>query len=165
MLTFFHYNWVVREQWYQWCEEITNDELLRERTGGVGSILQTLFHIIDVEWSWIRMLEGKPDTPENFEDYKNLDKIRQLDEKYRTDIEGFVEAWDDSMEKRPFYDPQPDGSVAMDAWGEVMRHVIAHQIHHMGQLSVWAREIGKKPVSPNVIGKGLIHPETVDEDQ
>ncbi|WP_243840759.1 DinB family protein [Paenisporosarcina antarctica] len=24
-----------------------------------------------------------------------------------------------------------------------MRHVIAHEIHHVGQMSVWAREIGK----------------------
>jgi uncharacterized damage-inducible protein DinB len=37
-----------------------------------------------------------------------------------------------------------------------MRHVIAHQIHHIGQLSIWSRELGKPPVSANVIGKGLI---------
>lgn len=106
------------------------------------------------------MLQGKPDFQEDFENYKTLDKIRELDNKFRPEVEEFVEVWDESMEKRPFYDPQPDGSVAVDAWGEVMRHVIAHQIHHMGQLSVWAREIGKKPISANVIGKGLIHPET-----
>lgn len=38
-----------------------------------------------------------------------------------------------------------------------MRHMIAHEIHHIGQLSVWAREIGKKPVSANLIGKELSH--------
>jgi uncharacterized damage-inducible protein DinB len=36
------------------------------------------------------------------------------------------------METRPFYDPQLDGKLAIDAWGEVMRHVIAHEIHHIG---------------------------------
>ncbi|MDQ0088538.1 putative damage-inducible protein DinB [Paenibacillus anaericanus] len=164
MQTFFRYNWTVREQWYQWCEDVTYDELIRERTGGVGSILQTLFHIIDVEWSWIRILQGKPDFQEDFENYKTLDKLIELDLKFRPEVEEFVEAWNESMEKRPCYDPQPDGNVDIDAWGEVMRHVIAHQIHHMGQLSVWAREVGKKPISANVIGKGLIKTETKVED-
>jgi len=48
MQTLFRYNWLVREDWYRWCEEIPEEELLRIRIGGVGGILQTLFHIIDV---------------------------------------------------------------------------------------------------------------------
>ncbi|BCG59969.1 hypothetical protein PUR_33940 [Paenibacillus sp. URB8-2] len=54
MEAWFRYNWMVREQWYEWCGELTEEELLRERTGGIGSILRTLFHIVDVEWSWMR---------------------------------------------------------------------------------------------------------------
>ncbi|MFD1774109.1 DinB family protein [Paenibacillus rhizophilus] len=159
MEAWFSYNWMVREQWYEWCGELTEEELLCERTGGVGSILRTLFHIVDVEWSWIRSLQGKPDFQEDFEGYKTLEKVRKLDAEFRPEVETFVYAWDDNMETRIFRDPQPDGSVAVDAWGEVMRHMIAHQIHHLGQLSVWAREIGKRPVSANFIGKSLIKPE------
>ena len=58
--TLFTYNWMVREEWYKWCEDVPLEELLKVRTGGVGGILHTLFHIIDVEWSWIRVLKGKP---------------------------------------------------------------------------------------------------------
>ncbi|ANS75708.1 damage-inducible protein DinB [Paenibacillus yonginensis] len=159
MEIFFRYNWMVREQWYAWCEEVSYDELIRQRTGGVGNILQTLFHIADVEWSWIRLLQGKEDFQEDFEEYKTLEKVRGLDSQFRTEVQKFVESWDDSMENRPLYDLQSDGTLAIDTWGEVMRHIIAHQIHHMGQLSVWSREIGKKPVSANVIGKGLMKPD------
>ncbi|MEO2206563.1 DinB family protein [Paenibacillus pabuli] len=159
METFFRYNWMVREQWYAWCEELPLEELLRPRTGGVGSILQTLFHIIDVEWSWLQILQDKPDGAEDFEHYKSLEAVRQFDRKLRPDVEAFVLAWDTSMEKRAHIDHQSNGNVVIDSWGEVMRHVIAHEIHHMGQLSVWARELGKKPVSANVIGKGLITPD------
>ncbi|WP_211748611.1 DinB family protein [Paenibacillus sp. Marseille-Q4541] len=160
MQTFFRHNWIVREQWYEWCEDLPEEELLRPRTGGVGSILQTLFHIVDVEWSWIRVLQGKPDFQENFEEYATLQKVRELDKRFKSEVEEFVYAWNDTMETRALYDERPDGTVDIDTWGEVMRHVIAHQIHHMGQLSVWAREeeINKKPVSPNVIGKNLITP-------
>lgn len=52
---------MVRKEWYQLCEQLSEEDLLKPRVGGMGSILRTFFHIIDVEWSWIRMLEGKPD--------------------------------------------------------------------------------------------------------
>lgn len=156
METLFRYNWMVREEWYRWCEELSEEELLRTRTGGVGSILQTLFHIVDVEWSWIRLLQGKPDFQESFDDYKSLEQVRILDSKFRPEVHNFVNNWDSSMENKLLYDTLPDGRVVTDTFGEVMRHVIAHEIHHIGQLSVWSREVGKKPVSANFIGRGLV---------
>lgn len=156
MQIMFRYNWLIRERWFQWCEGVPAEELLRPRTGGVGSILQTLFHIIDVEWSWIRLLQGKPDYLENFDDFRTLDKVRGLDCKFRPEVEEFVLGWNESMENRPLYDRRQDGIVDVDAWGEVMRHIIAHEIHHIGQLSIWAREVGKPPISANLIGNNLI---------
>ncbi|ETP70329.1 hypothetical protein G159_02025 [Planococcus glaciei CHR43] len=155
MKMFFHYNWMVREEWYRWCEEISEEELLKERTGGQGSILKTLFHITDVEWSWIRLLEGKDDFQEDFEKYNSLEKVRQLDAQFRPEVEHFVANWDNSMEHRLLKTPGRDGTIDIDEWGEVMRHVIAHEIHHIGQLSVWSRELGKEPVSANLVGRGL----------
>ncbi|MFJ7972172.1 DinB family protein [Psychrobacillus sp. NPDC096389] len=155
MQMLFRYNWMVREDWYRWCEELDDEDLLAERTGGVGGILHTLFHIIDVEWSWLQILQGKPDFQENFRDYQSLQKVRDLDAKFRIEVEQFVREWDESMENRLFQETMPDGRVDTDTWGEVMRHVIAHEIHHIGQLSIWARELGRKPVSANLIGRGL----------
>lgn len=155
MKMFFHYNWMVREEWYQWCEEISEEELLKKRTGGVGSILQTLFHIAEVEWSWINMLKGEEDFQERFDEYRSLSKVRELDAKFRAEVEEFVINWDDSMEHNLFHFTEKDGTVYTDEWGEVMRHVIAHEIHHIGQLSVWARELGREPISANLVGRGL----------
>lgn len=45
MLKLFEYNWQVRI------------ELLERRIGGPGNILYTLFHIVDVEYSWISGLQ------------------------------------------------------------------------------------------------------------
>ena len=155
MQQFFRYNRMVREEWYRWCEELSEEELLQKRTGGMGSILQTLFHIVDVEWSWIRLMQNKTDYQESFDEYKSLDKVRKLDAEFHLEVESFVNNWDTSMENRLFYDTLPDGKVVTDTWGEIMRHIIAHEIHHIGQLSIWAREIGKKTVSANFIGRGL----------
>ena len=132
--TMFHYNWLVR-----------------------GGILHTLFHIVDVEWSWVRILQRKDDFQESFEEYQSLEKVRQLDANFQLEVREFVKSWNAEKENNILYNPQPDGSIATDTWGEVMRHMIAHEIHHIGQLSLWAREIGKKPVSANLIGKELSH--------
>lgn len=155
MQTLFKYNWQVREEWFQWCEDVKEEELLVNRTGGVGGILHTLFHIIDVEWSWIRLVQGKPDFQENFEEYRSLERIKELNDRFHSEVEEFVCSWNDSMEKRLYEECLPDGNVEIFTWGEVMRHVIAHEIHHIGQISVWAREVGKKPVSANLIWRGL----------
>jgi len=152
---FFKYNWMVREDWYRWCEELSEEELLQNRTGGVGSILHTLFHIVDVEWSWIRILQGKTDFQESFEGYKSLNQVRKLDAEFHLEVANFVNNWDDSMENNLIYNTLADGSVETLTWGEIMRHTLAHEIHHVGQLSIWARELGKKPVSANLIGRGI----------
>lgn len=141
----FKYNWMVREEWYRWCEEVEEAELLKERTGGVGSILHTLFHIADVEWSWIRILQGKPDFIEKFESYNSLQQVLELDASFRQEVQQFVEKWDNNMEHKLLHLPERDGRVAEYTWGEVMRHTLAHEIHHIGQLSVWSRVKGIGP--------------------
>ena len=155
MKLLFKYNWAVREEWYEWCEDVPLEELLKIRTGGVGGILHTLFHIIDVEWSWIRILQGKPDFQEGFKDYQSLERVKELDALFKKDVEEFVLSWEDGWENNLFQELREDGTMETLTWGEVLRHTVAHEIHHIGQLSVWSREIGKKPVSANFIGKGL----------
>ncbi|NTU23666.1 DUF664 domain-containing protein [Brevibacillus sp. HB1.2] len=152
MKMFFQYNWQVRDEWMEWCKQLSSDELLRERTGGAATILYTLFHITDVEYSWLRGVHGKPDIQVSYEDYKSLEKVKELSDAWRIELRDFIENWSDEMENESV-------KVAWDdevyTKGELLRHVIAHEIHHMGQLSIWARELGITPVSANVIGRGL----------
>lgn len=35
----------------------------------------------------------------------------------------------------------------------LLHHMVAHEIHNVGQLSVWARELELSPVSANFIGR------------
>lgn len=155
MLTLFRYNWQVRDEWFAWCESVPEEELLRERTGGVGSILKTLYHIVDVEQSWIYGLLGKPGFHDDFESYNTLERIRALSDTCRPDMEAFIRGWTPEMEWRTFEGVR-HGRTYSYRYGEVLRHVIAHEMHHIGQLSVWAREMDRQPVSANLIGRGLV---------
>ncbi len=69
MQLLFRYNWQVRDEWIQLLKRIPEEELIRERAGGMGSILRTLFHIVDVEKAWILLaLQQLPGSHFNFED-------------------------------------------------------------------------------------------------
>lgn len=107
--------------------------------------LLTLFYIVDVEQAWILQgLQVKPEFHYRYEDYQSLNEIRDLSNACRPQIREFVENWSNALENNKLDD---------FTYGEIMRHVIAHEIHHIGQLSVWAREIGRQPVAANLIGR------------
>jgi uncharacterized damage-inducible protein DinB len=152
MLKFFSYNWRVRDEWFDWCKQLSDEELLKERVGGVGSILKTLFHIVDVEYSWLRGIQGKEDIIVQFDDYHTLEKVIGLSEQYRMEIEPFLKTFIDENKEKNVRVPWDEGEFSID---EIIHHVIAHEIHHIGQLSVWSREVGLNPVPANFIGRKL----------
>jgi uncharacterized damage-inducible protein DinB len=154
MRMFFEYNWQVREDWFRWCESHL-DELDKPRTGGLGSIRKTLFHVVNVEQSWIRELAGLPEIRYQESSFPTLQHIRELSQRHRGEIIQFLESWTPDMEHKILRGFKPNGEPFEHTYGEVIRHVITHEIHHMGQLSVWAREIGDAPVTANLIGRNL----------
>lgn len=153
MLHFFEYNWQVRDEWLDWCQQLPVEELVKERTGGVGSILYTFFHIMDVEYSWIRGIQDKEDIMVDFENYATLEKVTALSNQFRTEIKEFLykdlASFEDKIVTVP-WDEQPYMK------SEILRHIIAHEIHHIGQLSVWARELDIQPVSANFVGRKIL---------
>jgi uncharacterized damage-inducible protein DinB len=143
----FRYNWKVRDEWFELLEQIPEYELQRTRVGGMGSILHTLFHIVKVEQAWILgALQQLTRAQYSYDDYSTLDQIKELSSTCRIDVENYVQKWSGELEKN---------TLDSFTFGEVMRHVIAHEIHHIGQLSIWVRELGYDPVSANLIGRGL----------
>lgn len=152
MKQLFVYNWEVRDEWFELCRQLPHRELTKERTGGVGSILKTFFHITDVEYSWIKALQEEPVPDPDYSDDLDLEFIRQLSDQYRGEIKDFLDHWTADLEERQILAPWSKHTYTH---GEILRHVIAHEIHHMGQLSVWSRELGLQPVSANFIGRGI----------
>jgi len=155
MKYFFKYNWQIRDEWFDLCKTIPMDKLYEKRIGGVQSIAHTLFHIVKVEYDWIRDLQQKPDFKGKFEDFENFADIVQLSGELRIGVEKFVQQWTHDIENKILDINFGDGNYVYCTYGEAIRHIIAHEIHHIGQLSVWAREIGVEPVSANFIHKGL----------
>lgn len=151
ILKFFEYNWQVRDEWFDWCNQLTIKELLKDRIGGVGNILFTLFHIIDVEYSWIRVIQGKEDVVFQFDDYNTLEKVKTLSDKLRNEIAEFLRNTD-HLKEQSVSVPWDETKYAVN---DIIHHIIAHEIHHIGQLSVWSRELELQPVSSSFVGREL----------
>ncbi|MFT4413846.1 DinB family protein [Fredinandcohnia humi] len=152
MKSLFYYNWQVRDEWFQLCGKLSNEELLAKRTGGFGNILHTLLHIVVVEYDWIHDITGEPVADVSPEDFRTLDDVIVLHKTWQPEVKSFVEAWSDELHDKPLI---LENGKYQFTYGEVMQHLIAHEIHHVGQLSVWARELGLTPVNANFINRGL----------
>lgn len=148
----FYYNWQVRDEWFAWARQITAEELLKQRVGGFGNILHTLLHIVVVEFDWINDLLGGEGLEFQLEDYQTIDDVIELHQKWHPLVKDFVQNWTDDLSDRQLV---IEGGRRVFFYGEVMKHVIVHEVHHVGQLSIWARELGKEPVQANYIGRGL----------
>lgn len=153
MRTLFYYNWQIRDEWFHVLEQIPEIELLKDRHAGVGSILKTFFHIIDVEYSWIRVIKNESDIVFQFEDYNDLKSLRILSEKIRAEIKEFIDNWSNEMECEAVAPSWMDKTFYK---GEILRHILVHEIHHIGQLSIWSKELGITVVSSNFIGRELM---------
>lgn len=153
MIDLFRYNWKVREESFEQFAGLSEDLLLQERQGGVGSILKTFFHILDVECSWMQAVHGDKISEPDFEQYQSLDSVRELSKNYQGIVLGHLSKWTPEEEFRTVSVPWSSETYY---YGEVLRHIIAHEIHHIGQLSVWAKQLGLKAVSVNYIGRGFL---------
>ncbi|MFJ7637970.1 DinB family protein [Peribacillus sp. NPDC097225] len=146
----FLYNWQVREDWFKWCESLSIEELRAERVGGMGSILKNLVHIIDCELIWTNhMLQEPIDYPEKdtISDLKDVIKFshftKTVTEKSLHDSTDF--------EKRNIKINSKNGTTYTFTCAKILLHIITHEIHHIGQLSIWSREMGLIPISSDLI--------------
>ncbi|QQZ09907.1 DinB family protein [Heyndrickxia vini] len=151
MIDMFYYNWQVRDEWFTWCEELSIDDLIKNRVGGMGSILKTLFHVIDCEQLWVNQMKGRQVVHYDFANMANLDSVKEFSQFTRPITQKFIHSWSKEQDERILEITRKDGVVLTFAYGKIIRHLISHEIHHIGQLSIWSRELGLKPVNSDLI--------------
>lgn len=153
MKVLFAYNWQVREEWFAWAEALPELELARPRTGGQKSISANLFHVVEVEEYWLSVLQGTPLERAEFAG-ENLPEIRKFSELVKPQTQAFLLRLTPEQ-KTQNVSRLRNGTLETYTIAEVLAHMAAHEIHHMGQLSVWSRELGLAPPSANLIRRGL----------
>lgn len=151
MLSLFLYNWQVREDWLNWCQTISEEEFHKERIGGMKSIRETLIHIVDCELLWLNSLVEKPIIFENRTAINALSEICTYSDFVKSHTESFIEQLPSQYENNIIEVKRRDGTILHFTQKKILAHMMTHEIHHIGQLSIWARELGLKPISSDLI--------------
>ena len=151
MLSLFKYNWQVREDWFNWCESLSEEEFHKERVGGMKSIRETLIHVIDCELLWLNSLIDEKIVFERRQLLTQLSEIKEYSTFVQSYTEQLIEQLPSDYENKLIEVQRRDGSILEFTQKKILAHIITHEIHHIGQLSVWAREIQRKPISSDLI--------------
>jgi len=152
----FRYNWQIREEWFEWCETISLEELKNKRIGGMQSILHNLFHVIDCEQIWINQMQGTPIIIKDINRISSLNDVRMFSDLTKSVTVNFLKSLTPEGKDRILVIKNRNGTTKSFSYDKIITHIISHEIHHIGQLSVWSREIGLKPVSSDLLFRGLI---------
>ncbi|WP_282955943.1 DinB family protein, partial [Paenibacillus macquariensis] len=95
----------------------------------------------------------EPDVTFDCEEYKDIKSMRTLSDKLRIENKELLTNWSMDMEYERVT-PEWDDEIYFK--GEILRHIIVHEIHHIGQLSIWSKKIGIPVISTSFIGKKLL---------
>ena len=145
----FTYNWQVRDEWLTWCDELTHEELVKKRHGGMQSFLHTLYHVVYCEHIWVSQLLGREIHVQPMEEVTSLDEVRSFADSTRL----LTEEW--LARQGEFQQAILDLRGRTFSHAKVMTHIATHEVHHTGQLSVWAREIGRVPVNCDLLPRDV----------
>jgi len=149
------YNWQIREEWFKWCETISHEELTKKRIGGMGSVIHNLFHVIDCEQIWVNQMQGTPVIIKDINKVSSLNDVKTFSNLTKPVTQSFIRSYTSEAEDRGLVVKRNNGTTRSIPYDKIISHIISHEIHHIGQLSVWSREIGLKPVSSDLIFRDL----------
>lgn len=155
MKDLFFYNWQIREEWFEWCEALPREEVFKKRIGGMGSIAHNLYHVMDCEQIWINQLQGTPVILQDMNELTSLHDIKAFSQLTQRTTRKFLETYGLAAGERVLSIKRKNSSVCDLSHDKVLKHIVSHEIHHIGQLSVWSREMELKPVSSDLLFRSL----------
>ncbi|WP_371019064.1 DinB family protein [Pseudalkalibacillus sp. JSM 102089] len=155
MIDLFQYNWQIRDDWFVWCDNIAYEELIKTRTGGMGSIIHNLFHVIDCEQIWVNQMKGTPVIIKDIKEIRTIDEVKAFSEQTKYTTKSFIESLSHKDTPGILEVKTKKGKTVSYTYDKLIKHIVSHEIHHIGQISVWSREIGLKPVSSDLLFRDL----------
>lgn len=153
MLSLFDYNWQVREDWFKWCQSLPTEEFHKERIGGMKSIRETLIHIIDCELLWLNSMSERKIVYEKRNTISELNDIKEYSDFVKSQTQLFIRHLPVEYENHAVEIKRKNGTILNFTQEKILLHMITHEVHHVGQLSIWSRELGLKPISSDLIAR------------
>ncbi|MFN2114320.1 MAG: DinB family protein [Anaerolineae bacterium] len=134
----------VRGELLETIDKFEDDELLFVPYEGAWPVAKVMLHIADAERGWFRHVvrrETEEWPPQSkLEDYPSREAIKALLTEVHDDTEAYLESLD--FDERKTLIEAPWGPMITLGW--IVWHVLEHEIHHRGELSLMLGMLGRE---------------------
>ncbi|MBL1421464.1 MAG: DinB family protein [Alphaproteobacteria bacterium] len=117
------------------CLSLDADELSKKRVGFFPTFIETLNHILIVDWFYVSALEGDCMGYSAFEKSLPFQDMTQLYDEQRKIDTRLIDACDNlgNLDGSHSIQIVRDDAIQSERFDRVFLHLIQHQIHHRGQ--------------------------------
>lgn len=143
-------DWAMEQLW-PGLEKLTGEQLDTPGCSGVGTIRQTLAHLIAVQNGWFEWFDGSK-TPEQAQASRrsaapltSIDEARRLWRQASDRAEACVATLTEADLAKVWTAARPDGNTLALPLGELLLHVANHGTHTRAQIAAAVRRAGGEP--------------------
>jgi uncharacterized damage-inducible protein DinB len=129
------------------------------------SVRAQLVHLLDCEYSWVLGIQGKGDTPYNWEHADDLQTPADL-AAHREWVEGQTRAWLEGETDEALNQPRNVTEMGKTYAGlpaEMVLHLMTHAYHHKGQTVAMCRLLGHPAPMTDMIWIGFQTDQAAEE--
>ncbi|MGR3765968.1 DinB family protein [Rossellomorea sp. NS-SX7] len=153
MQDLFFYNWEVRDEWMEWCKEVSDNKLIDIKSEDMQNIIKTLFHLIYNEQHWMSSIKEEPDLIQINKDF--IPTIEEVLE-YSRYTRPFVKAFIDKYQFMSNTNQKEDSTGFPYPLNNKMHQLVIQEVHHIGEISIWASNLGYAPVETDIIDNRIL---------
>jgi len=94
---------------------------------------------------------GIPVSERKFDTTCTLEVVKEFSLITREMTKDFIKDWTVQKDSEILEINSKNGRSITFPYRKLLSHIISHEIHRIGQLSIWARELDKKPVNCDLL--------------
>ena len=145
----------ANEQLIEACRELAPEQFHQTFEMGLGSLHNSLVHIVATMRGWGDLLAGREQRPRLEGGKFSLDEIAKLHDEVSTDLE----SWALSRPADEIVTGERGGNRFSFPRGGVITHVTTHGMHHRAQCLNMLRQLGVDPLPPSSVVEWILKAE------
>jgi len=144
----FDYNSWANARMFSAAEALTAEQLEAPLVSSFPSLMATLAHIVETEWTWLRRWLGeRPAASPAWVDEPSLRELKAQLAAVEAERASFLAGRTDADLAGVVSYHGGDGQAFAHPLEDLIRHVVNHSTYHRGQLVTLLRQLGHTPPS------------------